>query len=163
MSICSICGKEIDRGKKYQNERYKNIIVCSKECYEQLIETKKNAVKKEPYPDYNVLLDYIKDQWLGSENVNWLLTVKFIKFLVEKKNMSCKDIYNVIKYAVEIEGYSIQFEYGLGQIFPKYIEPFNKFMEKIKNNKQNAKQIDIQINTIPFIKQKRRVKEEQWD
>ena len=139
MSICSICGKEIDRGKKYQNERYKNIIVCSKECYEQLIEIKKNAVKKEPYPDYNVLLDYIKDQWLG------------------------KDIYNVIKYAVEIEGYSIQFEYGLGQIFPKYIEPFNKFMEKIKNNKQNAKQIDIQINTIPFIKQKRRVKEEQWD
>ena len=161
MSICSICGKEIDRGKKYQNERYKNIIVCSKECYEQLIEM--NAVKKEPYPDYNVLLDYIKDQWLGSENVNWLLTVKFIKFLVEKKNMSCKDIYNVIKYAVEIEGYSIQFKYGLGQIFPKYIEPFNKFMEKIKNNKQNAKQIDIQINTIPFIKQKRRVKEEQWD
>ena len=58
MSICSICGKEIDRGKKYQNERYKNIIVCSKECYEQLIEIKKNAVKKEPYPDYNVLLDY---------------------------------------------------------------------------------------------------------
>ena len=36
-------------------------------------------------------------------------------------------------------------------------------MEKIKKNKQNAKQIDIQINTIPFIKQKRRVKEEQWD
>lgn len=46
MSICSICGKEIGRGKKYQNERYKNIIVCSKECYEQLIEIKKNAVKK---------------------------------------------------------------------------------------------------------------------
>ena len=112
MSICSICGKEIDRGKKYQNERYKNIIVCSKECYEQLIEIKKNAVKKEPYPDYNVLLDYIKDQWLGSENVNWLLTVKFIKFLVEKKNMSCKDIYNVIKYAVEIEGYTSRPHFG---------------------------------------------------
>lgn len=31
--------------------------------------------------------------------------------------MSCKDIYNVIKYAVEIEGHSIQFKYGLGKYF----------------------------------------------
>lgn len=77
--------------------------------------------------------------------------------------MSCKDIYNIIKYAIEIEGYSIQLEYGLGQIFPKYIEPFNNFIEKIKNNEESAKQIDIQENIIPFIKQKRRIKEEQWD
>lgn len=164
MSKCYICGAEIKRGCRYKGDRYKSIPVCSEDCYDVLLEQKANATKAEPYEGYNKLTDYIKLQWGGSENVNWMLTHKQIKHLVEKQSMSCNEIRMVLKYAVEIEEVGVDVEYGIGQFIPKFIEPCMKFVEQIKRAKELAK--DMEENEVVIRKinrQIKKVKEEDWD
>ena len=73
MPQCYICGVEIPRGAKYKNPLYKNISVCSEGCCNKLVAKKESTPKGEPFPGYNKLFDYIKLQWGGNENVNWML------------------------------------------------------------------------------------------
>lgn len=164
MPQCYICGTEIPRGKKYNNPRYKNISVCSEACYNALLEQKANTVKAEPYPGYNKLTDYIKVQWSGSENVNWMMTHKQIKYLVEKQNMTCNEIRMVLKYAIEIEGQCVDIEYGISQFIPKFIEPCMKFVEQLKKAKELAEDIkEEEVVVRKISKQMKKVKEEEWD
>lgn len=164
MAQCYICGNEIPRGKKYKGDRYKSIPVCSEDCYDVLLEQKANATKAEPYEGYNKLTDYIKLQWGGSENVNWMMTHKQIKHLVEKQSMSCDDIRMVLKYAIEIEGVVVDIEYGLGQFIPKYVEDCFKFVEQIERAKELAEDMeDEKIVVRKINKQIKKVKEEEWD
>lgn len=164
MPQCYICGAEIPRGKKYNNPRYKNISVCSEACYNELVAQKESTTKAEPYPGYNKLTDYIKTQWGGSENVNWMMTHKQIKHLVEKQAMSCNEIRMVLKYAIEIEGVCVDVEYGLGQFFPKYIDPCMKFVEQINRAKELAKNMEEEEIVVRKVsKQMKKVKEEEWD
>lgn len=164
MSKCYICKTEIPRGCKYKGDRYKNISVCSEACYNALLEQKTNAVKAEPYPGYNKLTDYIKAQWAGSENVNWMLTHKQIKHLVEKQNMTCNEIRMVLKYAIEIEGECVDLEYGIGQFIPKFIEPCMKFVEQIERSKELAQSMeDEEVVVRKGNRQVKKVKEEGWD
>lgn len=142
MPQCYICGAEIPRGKKYKGDRYKSIPVCSEACYNTLLEQKANTTKAESYPNYSKLTDYIKTQWCGSENVNWMLTHKQIKHLVEKQSMSCNEIRMVLKYAIEIEGECVDLEYGIGQFLPKFIEPCMKFVEQINRAKELAEDME---------------------
>lgn len=164
MSQCYICGAEIPRGQRYKSPRYKSIPVCSEDCYDVLLEQKANATKAEPYEGYNKLTDYIKLQWGGSENVNWMMTHKQIKHLVEKQSMPCNEIRMVLKYAIEIEGVVVDIEYGLGQFLPKFVEPCMKFVEQLEKAKELAK--DMEDNEVVFrkiSKQVKKVKEEDWD
>lgn len=164
MSECYICGTEIPRGQRYKSPRYKSIPVCSEDCYNVLLEQKANTTKAEPYPGYNKLTDYIKDKWGGSENVNWMLTHKQIKHLVEKQAMSCNEIRMVLKYAIEIEGECVDVEYGLGQFFPKYIDPCMKFVEQINRAKELAESMeDEEVVVKKVSKQMKKVREEEWD
>lgn len=164
MAQCYICGAEIPRGQRYKGDRYKSIPVCSKDCYDALLEQKANAIKAEPYPNYNKLTDYIKAQWCGSENVNWMLTHKQIKHLVEKQNMTCNEIRMVLKYAIEIEGECVDLEYGIGQFLPKFIEPCMKFIEQINRAKELAEDMeDEEVVVRKVSKQVKKVKEEEWD
>ncbi len=164
MSQCYICGTEIPRGRKYKSPRYKSIPVCSEVCYNTLLEQKANATKAEPYSGYNKLTDYIKTQWGGSENVNWMMTHKQIKYLVEKQSMSCNEIRMVLKYAIEIEGECVDIEYGIGQFLPKFIEPCMKFIEQINRVKELAEDMeDEEIVFRKISKQVKKVKEEEWD
>ena len=164
MPQCYICNTEIPRGQRYKSPRYKSIPVCSEACYNTLLEQKANATKAEPYPGYNKLTDYIKTQWGGSENVNWMLTHKQIKHLVEKQSMTCNEIRMVLKYAIEIEGQSVDLEYGIGQFIPRFIEPCMKFVEQIERAKELAENIeDEEVVVRKVSKQVRKVKEEEWD
>lgn len=164
MAQCYICGTEIPRGAKYKSPRFKNISVCSEACYNELVAQKESKAKAEPYPGYNKLTDYIKAQWGGSENVNWMLTYKQIKHLVEKQAMSCNEIRMVLKYAIEIEGECVDVEYGIGQFIPKFIEPCMKFVEQINRAKEIAEDIEEEEVVVRKVsKQVKKVKEEEWD
>ena len=164
MPLCYICGAEVLRGQRYKSPRYKNITVCSEDCYNELIAQKESKAKAEPYPGYNKLFDYIKLQWGGSENVNWMLTSKQVASLVKKYGMTCKEIKMVLKYAIEIEGEPVDIEYGIGQFIPKFIEPCMKFVEQIEKAKELAK--DMGNEEVVFMKigkQVKKVKEEEWN
>ena len=89
---------------------------------------------------------------------------KQIKSLIEQYDLTCDDIHAIIVYAVKYEGYIIVPEYGLGQIFPKYIEPFQRFREQLNKIKENAEQEDEdEIVYVKPHKQNRRIKlEEDW-
>ena len=164
MPKCYICQTEIPRGQRYKSPRYKSIPVCSEACYNTLLEQKANATKAEPYPNYNKLTDYIKAKWGGSENVNWMLTHKQIKYLVEKQGMSCNEIRMVLKYAIEIEGRSVDVEYGIGQFIPAFIESYRKFVEQLKRAKEMAEDMeDEEVVVKKVSKQVKKVKEEEWD
>lgn len=164
MPKCYSCGAEIKRGCRYKGDRYKSIPVCSEACYNTLLEQKANTIKAEPYPGYNKLTDYIKIQWGGSENVNWMLTHKQIKHLVEKQSMSCNEIRMVLKYAIEIEDECVDLEYGIGQFIPKFIEPCMKFVEQINRAKKLAEDMEEEEVVIRKVsKQAKKVKEEEWD
>lgn len=164
MPQCYICQAEIPRGQRYKGDRYKSISVCSKDCYNALLEQKSNATKAEPYSGYNKLTDYIKVQWAGSENVNWMLTYKQIKYLIEKQNMTCNEIRMVLKYAIEIEGQCVNIEYGISQFIPKFIEPCKQFVEQLKKAKELVEDMeDEKVVVRKVSKQVKKVKEEEWD
>ena len=164
MPKCYICGHEIPHGQRYKGDRYKSIPICSEACYNELIDMKTSATKAEPFPNYNKLLDYIKAQWGGNENVNWMLTAKQIKYLVNKQGMTCNDIRMTLKYAIEIEGESVDVSMGLGQFLPRYIEPCQSFMEQIKKARELAEDMEDEEVVVRKVgKQVKKVKEEEWD
>ena len=164
MPQCYICGTEIPRGKKYNNPRYKNISVCSEACYNELVAQKESTPKAEPFPGYNKLFDYIKLQWGGNENVNWMLTSKQVKFFIKEYGMTCKEIKMVLKYAIEIEGKPVDIDYGVEQYIPRYVDPCMKFVERIERAKELAENMkDEEIVVRKVSKQMKKVKEEEWD
>lgn len=164
MATCRICGKELKRGEKYNNPRFKNISVCSEVCYNELVAQKQSTPKAEPFPGYNKLFDYIKLQWGGNENVNWMLTSKQVKFFIKEYGMTCKEIKMVLKYAIEIEGKSVDIDYGIEQFIPRFIEPCRKFIEQIKRAKEMAEDMeDEEVVVRKVSRQVKKVKEEKWD
>lgn len=164
MPQCYICGIEIPRGAKYNNPRYKNISVCSKACYDELVAQKESTPKAEPFPGYNKLFDYIKLQWGGNENVNWMLTSKQVKFFIKEYGMNCKEIKIVLKYAIEIEGKSVDIDYGIEQFIPRFIEPCRKFVEQLDRAKELAEDMEEEEVVVRKVsRQVKKVKEEEWD
>lgn len=164
MAQCYICQVEIPRGCRYKGDRYKSIPVCSEACYNTLLEQKANATKAEPYPNYNKLTDYIKLQWGGNENVNWMLTSKQVKFFIKKYDMTCKEIKIVLKYAIEIEGKPVDIDYGIEQYIPRFIEPCRKFIEQLDRAKELAEDMEDEEFVVRKVsRQVKKVKEEEWD
>ena len=164
MATCRICGKELKRGEKYKSPRYKNISVCSEACYDELVAQKESTPKAEPFPGYNKLFDYIKLQWGGNENVNWMLTSKQVKFFIKEYGMDCKEIKIVLKYAIEIEGKPVDTDYGIEQFIPRYVEPCRRYIEQLSKAKELAENIeDEEVVVRKVSKQMKKVKEEEWD
>lgn len=164
MPKCYICGTEIPRGCRYKGDRYKSISVCSEVCYNELVAQKQSTPKAEPFPGYNKLFDYIKLQWGGNENVNWMLTSKQVKFFIKEYGMTCKEIKMVLKYAIEIEGKPVDIDYGVEQYIPRYVEPCMKFVEQIERAKELAEDMeDEEVVVRKISKQVKKVKEEEWD
>lgn len=164
MATCRICGKELKRGEKYNNPRFKNISICSEACYNELVAQKESTPKAEPFPGYNKLFDYIKLQWGGNENVNWMLTSKQVKFYVKEYGMTCKEIKMVLKYAIEIEGKAVDIDYGVEQFIPRYVEPCREFVKQLKRAKEMAEDMeDEEVVVRKISKQVKKVKEEEWD
>ena len=158
---CDYCGKDIPRGTRYKNTSYVSKRFCTKECYDSyVLQQKKNH--------FIVLKDYIRDLYGGSENVDWLRVTKQIDSIKEKYKLTDKDIYDIIKYAIELEQHELDYDFLLGQFIPKYISPWNKFRKQMTLNQETAESlgeeiVEYEIVQINKNKRIRWVKEEDWD
>lgn len=135
---CDVCGKDIPRGARYVGERFKNQHFCSGECYRRFLEIKlrpKDLVNFKP--DYGTqrrkFTDYLQE-WTD-DKINWPQAMKQAKDIMEEYDLDWKDMYLVAKYARIYEQVQWDFEWGLYQIFPKYIQPCAEFQEAIKKSK----------------------------
>lgn len=164
---CDVCGKEIVRNGRYASPRYKKNYFCSEECYKEFLAIKAGTSSKEMYPGLNKLKDCIRDYWGGSENVNWQLTMKWIKYFVEEKGLTCDEMRNTIIYAIKLDNYEINLQHGINQIFPKFIEPYQKFIADYQKNLEAAKKLPDEeyriVSNTNSIRQKRyNIKDEDW-
>lgn len=147
---CAVCSKEIPRGKRYQGDKYKSVHLCSEECFKKYCEIKikpKPLVNFKPEKGSNrrIFTDYIQE-WTDNK-VNWSWLMKQAKDIQEEYDIDWYSMYLVCKYARKYEEVEWDNQYGLGQIFPRYIEPCQEFMNKIKENK-NIQIEDDKINVI---------------
>ena len=162
MANCKVCGQPIPRGQRFQTECYKTVPFCSEKCYQAYIQKKEEKPKQQPKDKHlNRLKDYINELWDG--NVNWPFMMRQLKHFKEEYSLDSKGVYLVLKYAVVYEGYVVDSSYGLGQ-FVKFIEPAQKFADDIQRNKDLAEDLPDEIVVVRKpCKQKRLVKEEDWD
>ena len=151
---CILCGVEIPRGKRYQGDKYKNLHFCSEDCFKRYCKIKSAPkplinFKPEKGTDRRQFTDYIQE-WTNDE-VNWQWIMKQAKDIQEEYDIDWHEMYLVCKYARVYEGVEWDFNYGLGQIFPRYIQPCTEFREAI----QKAKSVEIPNEQIIKIKKKR--------
>ena len=133
---CSYCNKDIPRGQKFKGtEKYKSKSFCSKECYDNYC--KEKETKKETYPGWRNLTDYIKLIYEDA-SLNWSTIAQQIKNLLTNYDLTCDEIYDIIKYAVELEGHIVKQDVLLGQFIPKYIDRYQRFLEQLKLNEQQS-------------------------
>ena len=144
MPTCKICGVEIVRGQSYKGQRYKNERFCSKECYE-----KRCNATCQPGTDAfrrRKVTDTIQEMW-GLE-ANWTLLTKQLKDIMREYNLDYNDVYYVLKYCQVYEQVVIDEDYGLYQIFPKYIPLAQKFKAKLQESKVNATEWNNEVTPI---------------
>lgn len=142
--VCKVCGAKIARGQSYKGDRYKNEKFCSKECYEKRC----NAAYKpgtEAF-DRRKVTDTIQEMW-GLE-ANWKLLMKQLKDIMKEYNLEYRDVYYVLMYCQCYEQIVIDEDYGLGQIFPKYIAIAQRFKEKLQQSKVSATEWDNKVEPI---------------
>lgn len=151
---CCVCDKEILRGQKFQSPKYKSYYFCSENCYEKFIRLKsapKPPINFKPLPNTNrrKFSDYIQE-WTN-DWANWPLVMKQAKDIQEEYELDWYEMYLVCKYARVYEGVEWDFNYGLGQIFPRYIKPCMEFRETINR----AKSVEIPNEQIVKIHKKK--------
>lgn len=160
VSYCEVCGAEIPRGKRYKAGKYKSHIFCGEECFERFCALKTAPkppinFKPEPKTDRRKFTDLIQD-WTG-DMVNWSATMKQAKDIQEQYELDWADMFKIAYYARHYEGVVWDFKYGLGQIFPKYIEPAAEFEEELEKNRQIDLPQDI-FREIKVTKERKRAK-----
>lgn len=150
---CVVCGKDVPRGTRYIGPSYKTEKFCSEECYNRYIELRAMAQPNEKYPGWVKLLDYINELY-PPDSVNWPVVTKQIVQTIEKYDLTCDNIRNIIKYAIVYEHYTVNNDYYLGQFIPKYIEPYKSFIQAIKQNRTESESMgDDEVYYIKPIKQ----------
>lgn len=136
---CATCGAVIERGKRYKTDKYKSYQFCSEDCYNRFCEIKQAPkpvvnFKPEKNTDRRKFTDFIQE-WTGNQ-VNWAWLMKQAKDVQEEYELDWLAMWRVCYYARYYEGVCWDWQYGLGQIFPRYIEPTRAFQQMIANNKQ---------------------------
>lgn len=138
---CKVCNKEIGHGQRYKTETLTSVYFCSKECYENYLARPKTKPKTKPKTDYKPkpgsqrrrFTDYLQD-WTD-DRINWPMAMKQAKDIQEEYELSWHDMLMVLKYAREYDNYTWDLNYGLYQVFPKYIKPTQDFVDSINKNK----------------------------
>lgn len=151
---CDVCSKEIPRGQRYQGNKYKSLHFCSEDCFKKYCSIKfkpKPLVnfKPEKGTDRRKFTDYLQE-WTG-DKINWPSVMKQAKDIQEEYELDWYEMYLVCKYARVYEGVEWDFNYGLGQIFPRYIKPCMEFRETINH----AKSVEIPNEQIVKIHKKK--------
>ena len=162
---CEVCETDIPRGQKYKSPRYTNHHFCCEDCYIKFLKLKKihytpkkfntNQVDLDKVEvvvndksDRKKLTDYIDN--LYSYDPNWKYLSKQIENISAEYGLAYSQMLGVIRYAVEYENDAFNEEYGLGQYFPKYIEPSQRFTQAILSNIKIAQTLEedpvIKIN-----------------
>lgn len=136
---CDVCGKEILRGQRYQGDKYKSLHFCSEECFKRYCKLKSKPkplvnFKPEQGSDRRKFTDFIQE-WTN-DTANWPFLMKQAKDIQEEYDLDWNEMYLVCKYAKVYEGVEWDYQYGLGQIFPKYIKPCQDFRESIRQAKE---------------------------
>lgn len=155
---CVICDKSIPRGQRFIGDRYKTIKFCCEECYKQYCkqkdESKQNNKKQKDEKEkseWRDMTDYISKIY-PPDTINWMIFTKQIKSLMEKYELTCKEVKLTIKYAIEYEDYVTRPEYGIGQFIPKFVEPMREFRNKLSINKTKAKSQTLNNFSIFYVK-----------
>lgn len=151
---CKVCNQDIEKGKRYKTEQYISYYFCSKDCYEKFLAQRKQPKSKtnfkpEKGSQRRRFTDYLQD-WTD-DKINWPMVMKQAKDIQEEYELSWHDMLMILKYAREYDNYIWDLNYGLYQVFPKYIEPTQKFVNAINK----AKSIEIPEEEIYVVKRKR--------
>lgn len=141
MANCLVCGSEIRRGERYIGLRYKSDPLCSEECYNRYIKLKlapKPPINYKPTPgsDRRAFTDLLQE-WTDNR-INWSAAMQQCKDLMDEFNLSWDDMRLVLKYAWKYEGVQWNPNYGLGQIYPRYIQPTFEFKQQCKDARERA-------------------------
>lgn len=99
--------------------------------------------------DRRKVTDLIQSMW--GENANWKLLTAQLKNIMKEYDLAYKDVYYILKYCKGYEQVMIDGDYGLYQLFPKYIDVTQIFRAKLAEAKEKANE----IGTIPPIKVKK--------
>lgn len=87
--------------------------------------------------------DLIQSMW--GEEANWRLLTAQLKSIMKEYDLTHKDVYYILKYCKDYEQVVIDGEYGLYQLFPKYIQITEDFRIKLaeaRNKVQNMTNIE---------------------
>lgn len=83
--------------------------------------------------------DLIQEMW--GEDANWKLLTAQLKNIMKEYELTHKDVYYVLKYCKDYEQVVIDDEYGLYQLFPRYIQATEEFRAKLAEAKVKADEI----------------------
>ena len=89
--------------------------------------------------------DFIQSMW--GEDANWKLLTAQLKSIMKEYELTHKDVYYILKYCKNYEQVVIDGEYGLYQLFPKYIDATQMFRDKLAEAKEKADEIGT---TLPI-------------
>ena len=80
---------------------------------------------------------------MWGEDANWKLLTAQLKNIMKEYDLTHKDVYYILKYCKDYEQVVIDGEYGLYQLFPKYIDATQIFRAKLAEAKEKADEIGI--------------------
>lgn len=160
--ICDVCGVDIPRGQRYNGKRYKTNHFCSQECYDAYLlakaeerqiqdETKARAREEKARQkreekqrqkdmrdngdgEYRKFLDLLNATY-PEDCRNFPLWQRQASNYMEKFGLDYSQLRGIIVYALMYDNHQFDPKISLTQFFPRYIEPFYQFMEKLKANK----------------------------
>ena len=89
--------------------------------------------------DRRKVTDLIQSVW--GKDANWPLLTAQLKNIMEDYELTHKDVYYVLKYCKDYEQIQVNLDYGLYQIFPKYIQVVDNFRDKLAEAKEKADEI----------------------
>lgn len=91
--------------------------------------------------DRRKVTDLIQSMW--GENANWKLLTAQLKNIMKEYDLTHKDMYYILKYCKDYEQVVIDNDYGLYQLFPKYIDVTQMFRAKLAEAKEKADGIGV--------------------
>lgn len=86
--------------------------------------------------DRRKVTDLIQSMW--GEDANWKLLTAQLKNIMKEYDLTHKDVYYILKYCKDYEQVVIDSDYGLYQLFPKYIDATQMFRAKLTEAKEKA-------------------------
>lgn len=89
--------------------------------------------------DRKKVTDLMQSMW--GEDANWKLLATQLKNIMKEYKLGYMDVYYILKYSVCYEQVVVDKAFGLGQFFPRFIEPTEKFRQKLAEAKEKANEI----------------------